>query len=164
MRLGRLVISARAQYDRWHGWRGALAPSLLPPRHADPCLRSLGLDVARHVVGPYKWPMHLGLVSIGHECAAARGLVGHECATGWGARRSWVGGRAALYYGLVIGVVNASNHLRRANLGLGEESTRVTSVRFARPPFLAPPCLTPGSVPRGWSGSRRFQGRRFLPC
>jgi hypothetical protein len=47
----RLTVSVCARYDGWCGQRGALAPSLLPQRHVDPSLRSLGLGVVRHVAG-----------------------------------------------------------------------------------------------------------------
>jgi hypothetical protein len=36
--------------------------------------------------------------------------------------------------GLVPDVVNADGYLRQVNLGTGEESTRVVSLRFARSP------------------------------
>jgi hypothetical protein len=49
--------------------------------------------------------------------------------------------------GLVPDVVNADGYLRQVNLGTGEESTRVVSLRFARSPCLALPRPTLGSVP-----------------
>lgn len=52
MRLGCLVVPARSHYGGRRGRCEALAPSLLPLRHADPGLRSLDLSMARRVAGP----------------------------------------------------------------------------------------------------------------
>lgn len=53
-----------------------------------------------------------------------------------------------LRYGSVSGVVNATGYLQRVSLGPGTESTRVVSLRHARPSYLVSPRLTLGSVPR----------------
>jgi hypothetical protein len=53
----------------------------------------------------------------------AEGLIGHE----------WEVDRLP-YCGLVPGVVNAIVHVWQVSLGRGEESTRVASPRFVRPP------------------------------
>jgi hypothetical protein len=78
------------------------------------------------------------------------GLIGHE----WKADRR-------LCRGSVPSVVNASGHLCRVSLGPREGSTRVISLRFARP-------LSGSAMPDprldgvGFVWGRCFQGRRFL--
>jgi hypothetical protein len=52
----------------------------------------------------------------------AEGLTCHE----------WVADRL-FYFGSVSGVVNATGHLWRVSLGPDKESTRVASLRLARP-------------------------------
>jgi hypothetical protein len=57
----------------------------------------------------------------------------------------------------VSGVVNAVVHLWWLSLGLGEESTQVASLRYARPPFLALLCSTLSLVPRGLFGANTLR-------
>jgi hypothetical protein len=118
---------------------------------------------------------HSGLTLIGHECTVGRGHTGHKCVAVQGVRRSWVCCSPRgfvghewevdwrLYRSSAPGIVNVVGHLWQVSLGPSEGSTRVVSLRFARPPCLAPPRLTPGSVPRGSFGGEYFQGRHFLP-
>jgi hypothetical protein len=112
----------------------------------------LGLDAACPVV-PCKRSAHSGLAPIGHECAAGRGvrgalqpngLIGHE----WEADRR-------LCRGLVLGIVNATDHLWWVGLRSDEGSTRVIPLWFAHP-YLVPPRPTSGSMSRGSSGGGCF--------
>jgi hypothetical protein len=96
--------------------RAACDPSVIIRATSTPGLRSLGLGMACLVVS-YERSAHSGLVPIGHECA------GHK----WKAKRR-------LCRGSVTGVVDVVGQLWWTSLGLGEGSTRVVSLRFARPP------------------------------
>jgi hypothetical protein len=53
---------------------------------------------------------------------------------------------------------NAVIHLWRVNPRPDIESTRVASSRFVRPPILALPRLTPGSVPWDYPGMGPSKG------
>jgi hypothetical protein len=64
---------------------GCMGSSRHHSGYDDPGLHGRGLGVARCVV-PCHRPAHLGLVVIGHECAAGRGRVSHKCTSSRGSK------------------------------------------------------------------------------
>jgi hypothetical protein len=75
--------------------------------------------------------------------------------TEWLVDHEWEADRLS-YCGSVPGIVNAIDHLWRVSLGLGEESTRLASSQFVRPP-------SGSSSPNPGLGASGFIWRRVLP-
>jgi hypothetical protein len=68
-------------------WWAACGLSAIIRAMLTPGLRSIRLDVVRHVV-PYQRSAHSGLVLVGHECVVGHGCASHKCATIQGVRGS----------------------------------------------------------------------------
>jgi hypothetical protein len=113
-----------------------------------PSHHSLGLGVARRVVGPVDGQVHSVL-----------GLIGHEWVAGLEADRSWVEGHTP-HCGSTLDTVIVADHLWQISPGSGVEFTGMAFSRFSWPPFgFASTDLELGAS--GLSGDRSFRDVHF---